>query len=318
MRVSNLLATKGRDVATISQERTVSDALQVLKERSIGALVVTGPTPPLVGHLQRARRGARPRRRAARRALQAKVADLMSSDVTTCDETTTVIDLMGLMTERRIRHVPVVVEGQLVGLVSIGDVVKARFDELEHEKKDLLDYVSVAGSRSLRRGAKPQLGALEGRLRQQVRRVSCCSSARLGGDLPPRRLLGDLGARHVDLAGLLGDAGEHRGEGHALDLARTDLEVAAVHREGDARPRRGLDAHDARHEVADRGGVLGQDRELAVGGTRDQGRGLADPQRRLGRHDLDLQGGHVSPSASSAALRSTSDAPPTLKKACSG
>jgi CBS domain-containing protein len=62
--------------------------------------------------------------------------------VATCDETTTVIDLMGMMTERRIRHVPVVVEGRLVGMVSIGDVVKARFDELEREKRDLLDYVS--------------------------------------------------------------------------------------------------------------------------------------------------------------------------------
>jgi CBS domain-containing protein len=141
MRVSNLLATKGRDVATISQERTVSDALQVLKERSIGALIVTGPTPPLVGIFSE-RDVVRALATRGESALQAKVAELMSSDVTTCDETTTVIDLMGLMTERRIRHVPVVVEGQLVGLVSIGDVVKARFDELEHEKKDLLDYVS--------------------------------------------------------------------------------------------------------------------------------------------------------------------------------
>jgi CBS domain-containing protein len=141
MRVSNLLATKGRDVATISQERTVSDALQVLKERSIGALVVTGPTPPLVGIFSE-RDVVRALVTRGEAALQAKVAELMSSDVATCDETTTVIDLMGMMTERRIRHVPVVVEGRLVGMVSIGDVVKARFDELEREKRDLLDYVS--------------------------------------------------------------------------------------------------------------------------------------------------------------------------------
>jgi CBS domain-containing protein len=50
---------------------------------------------------------------------------------------------MGLMTERRIRHIPVVQDGKLAGMISIGDVVKARFDELEHEKKDLLDYVSA-------------------------------------------------------------------------------------------------------------------------------------------------------------------------------
>jgi CBS domain-containing protein len=141
MRVSNLLATKGRDVATISQERTVADALQVLKERSIGALVVTGPTPPLVGIFSE-RDVVRALATRGEAALQAQVAELMSSDVTTCDETTTVIDLMGMMTERRIRHVPVISEGRLVGMVSIGDVVKARFDELEHEKKDLLDYVS--------------------------------------------------------------------------------------------------------------------------------------------------------------------------------
>jgi CBS domain-containing protein len=141
MRVSNLLATKGRDVATISQERTVADALQVLKERSIGALVVTGPTPPLVGIFSE-RDVVRALATRGEAALQAQVAELMSIDVTTCDETTTVIDLMGMMTERRIRHVPVISEGRLVGMVSIGDVVKARFDELEHEKKDLLDYVS--------------------------------------------------------------------------------------------------------------------------------------------------------------------------------
>ena len=141
MRVSDLLTTKGRDVATISQERTVTDALQVLKERGIGALVVTGPTPPLVGIFSE-RDVVRALAIRGEEALGVQVAELMSSDVTTCDESTSVIELMGLMTERHIRHVPVVQEGSLVGMVSIGDVVKARFDELEHEKKDLLDYVS--------------------------------------------------------------------------------------------------------------------------------------------------------------------------------
>ena len=141
MRVSNLLTTKGRDVATISQERTVTDALHVLKERGIGALIVTGPTAPLVGIFSE-RDVVRALATRGEEALQAKVSELMSTDVTTCDESTTVTKLMGLMTERHIRHVPVVEEGHLVGMISIGDVVKARFDELEHEKKDLLDYVS--------------------------------------------------------------------------------------------------------------------------------------------------------------------------------
>jgi len=142
VKVADLLANKNQDVATISQERTVSDALALLKERGIGALVVTGSTPPLVGIFSE-RDAVRALATSGAAALDMTVAELMSKDVQTCDQTTTVTELMGLMTERRIRHLPVVHEGQLVGMISIGDVVKARFDELEHEKKDLLDYVSA-------------------------------------------------------------------------------------------------------------------------------------------------------------------------------
>ena len=142
MQVSSLLEIKRQDVATISQERSVSDALQLLKERGIGALVVTGPTPPLVGIFSE-RDAVRALATSGADALNMTVAQLMSTDVQTCDVTTTVTELMGLMTERRIRHLPVVHDQQLVGMISIGDVVKARFDELEHEKKDLLDYVSA-------------------------------------------------------------------------------------------------------------------------------------------------------------------------------
>lgn len=142
MQVASLLEQKQQDVATISQERTVNDALLLLKERGIGALVVTGPTPPLVGIFSE-RDAVRALATSGADALDMTVAELMSTDVKTCDLTTTVTELMGLMTERRIRHLPVVHEQQLVGMISIGDVVKARFDELEHEKKDLLDYVSA-------------------------------------------------------------------------------------------------------------------------------------------------------------------------------
>lgn len=142
MKVSNLLATKGHDVATISQESTVSDALAILKERRIGALVVTGATAPLVGIFSE-RDAVRALATNSAEALAFTVAQLMTSDVAVCDEDTSVTHLMGMMTERRIRHVPVVDEGRLVGLVSIGDVVKARFDELELDKKELLDYVSA-------------------------------------------------------------------------------------------------------------------------------------------------------------------------------
>jgi CBS domain-containing protein len=141
MRVSDLLTTKGHDVATISQERSVTDAIALLKERGIGALVVTGAKTPLAGMFSE-RDVVRALATSGDAALHQKVAELMSSEVSTCSTSTELNDLMTTMTERRIRHVPVVEDGRLVGLVSIGDVVKARLEELEHDKKDLLDYVS--------------------------------------------------------------------------------------------------------------------------------------------------------------------------------
>ncbi|HEY7931561.1 MAG TPA: CBS domain-containing protein [Acidimicrobiales bacterium] len=142
MHVANLLASKGHEVATVAPSQSVREAVALLKERGIGALVVTGLTPPLVGIFSErdvvralARRGAS--------VLDDTVGELMSTDVTTCDEATLVNELMTTMTERRIRHVPVVDHGVLTGIISIGDVVKARLEELEHEKKDLLDYVSA-------------------------------------------------------------------------------------------------------------------------------------------------------------------------------
>jgi CBS domain-containing protein len=141
MRVSKLLVTKGRDVATISQERTVNDALALLKERGIGALVVTGTKPPLVGIFSE-RDAVRALATSGESALEQPISELMTKDVVVCTEATQLTELMTLMTERRIRHVPVVEDATLVGLISIGDVVKARLEELETDKKDLLDYVS--------------------------------------------------------------------------------------------------------------------------------------------------------------------------------
>ncbi|MHB8334997.1 MAG: CBS domain-containing protein [Acidimicrobiales bacterium] len=142
MNVANLLATKGRDVATINQERTVRDAVAMLKARGIGALVVVGGTGPLTGILSE-RDVVRAFAREGDNALDLRVAALMSTSVTTCEESTSVNELMTTMTEKRIRHVPVVQGGLLVGIVSIGDVVKARVTELENEKRDLLEYVSA-------------------------------------------------------------------------------------------------------------------------------------------------------------------------------
>jgi CBS domain-containing protein len=119
----------------------VIDAIALLKERGIGALVVTGKKAPLVGIFSE-RDVVRALAASGEKALKLKVSELMSHDVVTCNASTELNELMTTMTERRIRHVPVVDDGQLTGLISIGDVVKARLDELENDKKSLLDYVS--------------------------------------------------------------------------------------------------------------------------------------------------------------------------------
>jgi CBS domain-containing protein len=142
MHVTALLDAKGHDVATISHSATVREAVAAMRERSIGALVVTGSTPPLVGIVSE-RDVVRHLGQHGATVLDEPVSSIMSSSVTTCDPSTSCTTLMGMMTEHRIRHVPVLDHGELVGLVSIGDVVKARFDELERDKRDLLDYVSA-------------------------------------------------------------------------------------------------------------------------------------------------------------------------------
>jgi CBS domain-containing protein len=142
MQVKQLLEGKGREVATIERSRSVADALTVLKERRIGALVVTGATPPLVGIFSE-RDAVRAFASAGSAAFAMPVANFMSDEVIICHEASTTTDLMMLMTEQRIRHVPVIENNTLVGMISIGDVVKARLHELEAEKRELIDYVSA-------------------------------------------------------------------------------------------------------------------------------------------------------------------------------
>ena len=142
MNVAQLLDFKGHEVATISQERSIADAVALMRERGIGALVITGPAPPLSGILSErdvvralAARGAE--------VLSDSVGTLMSRDVVTCTLDTNCAQLMGLMTRERIRHLPVIDAGRLAGLISIGDVVRARFEELERDRQELLDYVQA-------------------------------------------------------------------------------------------------------------------------------------------------------------------------------
>ncbi|HEY8080798.1 MAG TPA: CBS domain-containing protein [Acidimicrobiales bacterium] len=141
MKISDLLADKGDAVEVIDAAATIAEAVRRLTLHSIGALVVSNDARSVDGILSE-RDVVRLLARHGDAALHRVVADAMTTPVSTCRPSDEVVSLMSLMTERRIRHVPVVAAGRLVGIVSIGDVVKSRVDQLERDRKELLEYVS--------------------------------------------------------------------------------------------------------------------------------------------------------------------------------
>lgn len=139
MNVQSILGAKGSDVATIAADASLRDAIRTLAERRIGALVVSTDGRSIEGIVSE----RDVVRTVAGSELDGTVADVMSTEVVTCGCNDGVDRLMSLMTERRIRHLPVVNDaGELSGIVSIGDVVKARLTQLEHENQALADYIS--------------------------------------------------------------------------------------------------------------------------------------------------------------------------------
>lgn len=141
MRISDILRNKGNQVVTVAPEETVRDLLASLAAHNVGALVVSADGEAIEGivserdivrHLQRRGAGL----------LDAPVSSIMTADVHTRGPDDAVDDLSELMTRRRIRHVPVVADGRLEGIVSIGDVVKARLDELQFERDQLTNYIT--------------------------------------------------------------------------------------------------------------------------------------------------------------------------------
>jgi CBS domain-containing protein len=142
MLIVTVLRAKGDFVATISPTATVRDLLGLLAEQRIGAAVVTSHDA-IVGIVSE-RDVVRRLADDADALLDRQVAEIMTVDVVTCSKETSVEDLARTMTERRIRHVPVVdADGALVGIVSIGDVVKSRISELEGERDDLVGYIGA-------------------------------------------------------------------------------------------------------------------------------------------------------------------------------
>jgi CBS domain-containing protein len=140
--VQSIIGRKGSEVTTITQTASLHDAVRTLGERGIGALVVSGDGRAIEGVVSE-RDIVRAMTMLGADALDRSVGSVMSTDVVTCAPGDGVDRLMELMTERRIRHLPVVDErGHMIGIVSIGDVVKARLSELEHENHALAEYIA--------------------------------------------------------------------------------------------------------------------------------------------------------------------------------
>jgi CBS domain-containing protein len=143
MTVDHILLSKGRHVVTIEPNRTLGEAAKLLSERKIGAVVVSDATRPVIGILsERDIVGAIAARGAA--ALEEPVSHSMTEKVITCTGHSGINEIMGIITEGKFRHVPVVEGGHLVGIVSIGDVVKHRLAEVEAETQAMREYIATA------------------------------------------------------------------------------------------------------------------------------------------------------------------------------
>lgn len=143
MNVSAILADKGHDVVTIEPAATLAKAAQLLTEKRIGALLILGADHRLIGVISErdivealADRGSM--------ALTEPVSQSMTREVATCTENEPTASLMEKMTTGRFRHLPVVDQDRLIGIVSIGDVVKHRLQQLEQESAAMHDYIQTA------------------------------------------------------------------------------------------------------------------------------------------------------------------------------
>jgi len=143
MNVSIILADKGREVVTIEPNASLADAVHLLATKRIGAALILGADRRIAGIISErdivrvlAERGAA--------ALDEPVSLTMTRKVETCNESESVANIMERMTAGKFRHMPVVDQGRLVGVVSIGDIVKHRVQEMEHDSVAMRDYILTA------------------------------------------------------------------------------------------------------------------------------------------------------------------------------
>ena len=143
MTVKSILAEKGTEVLTIGKDTTVSDAVSLLAKHRIGALVVVDSGGTIRGIISE-RDIIRHIAEDGVEALNQKVATVMTANVKVCTESHTVNDVMEIMTRGRFRHMPVERDGKLIGVISIGDVVKRRIMETEREAEQIKQYIATA------------------------------------------------------------------------------------------------------------------------------------------------------------------------------
>ena len=143
MSVSHILKSKGRDVITVAPTTSVAAVAEILSKRRIGAVIVSSDGERIQGIVSErdivrvlAEKGAA--------SLGLAVDNIMSRQVKTCEDGDSEIEIMAMMTENRIRHLPVVAEGKLAGMISIGDVVKSRIEAIEREAAEMKAYIAGA------------------------------------------------------------------------------------------------------------------------------------------------------------------------------
>ena len=142
MFVARILDDKGHEVVTADPDESVASIAATLSERRIGAMPVSSPGGALVGIVSE-RDVVAALAEHGRDALERPVEEIMTRRVITCTRADHIDDLMARMTEGRMRHLPVLEGDELVGIVSIGDVVKARMGEIEAEAQALKDYITT-------------------------------------------------------------------------------------------------------------------------------------------------------------------------------
>ncbi len=143
MTVEHILAGKGRTVVTIEPERTLFETARLLSEKRIGAVVVSDAEHAVLGIVSE-RDIVQALAKGGPSVLQEPVSQHMTAKVITCTGRSAIRELMQLMTENKFRHVPIVENGRLTGIVSIGDIVKQRVAEIEAEQQALREYIATA------------------------------------------------------------------------------------------------------------------------------------------------------------------------------